>query len=433
MNDHVRPDHARRFARWVVTKLHEAGFQALWAGGCVRDELLGVVPHDYDVATDAKPPEVRRCFGHRRTLAIGEAFGVVTVVGSRAEGQIEVATFRCDATYSDGRRPDSVSFSTAREDALRRDFTINGMFFDPLTNQVIDYVGGRQDLEARLVRAIGDPLERFGEDKLRMLRAARLATTFAFEVDPATLRAVQDQAHTITIVSAERVATEMRKTLSHAHRARGMRLLHEMRLLDVLIPETRRLYDQPAASGGAARDAAWELTLRILDGLNAPTFRVALAALLWPLQSADRPREVVETISDRWRLSNDERQGAAWLLAHEGPVRRASTLAWPVLQRILIADAIDELLTLAESIARQIDGHTREIDYCRAKLQLPADVLNPPMLICGDDLRAAGYVPGPNFRDVLTQVRDAQLEQRIASREEALELSRQLLRSPRAQ
>lgn len=433
MCQRVQPDRARHFALWVVEKLHAAGFEALWAGGCVRDELLGTVPHDYDVATNATPDEVRSCFGRRRTLSIGAAFGVVTVLGGRDEGQIEVATFRCDAGYSDGRRPDSVSFSTAREDALRRDFTVNGMFYNPLTHEVIDYVEGRRDLEARVVRAIGDPLERFAEDKLRMLRAARLACTLDFTVDPHTSAAVRDQASGISIVSAERIAAEMRKILICPQRVRGVELLREMRLLDVLVPEFRRLWQDaavaaPPSTGASQPQTPWQLTLQILGGLEHPTFRVALAAFLWGLYQQDpQPPRVVDGIGQRWRLTNDERQGTAWLLAAEPQVRRASRLPWHTLQRILIAAAVDELLLLADAIASAVDGGTGEIDYCRRKLQLPPDILNPHMLISGNDLRAAGYQAGPRFRAVLTQIRDAQLETHIRSRDEALALARKLL------
>ena len=211
MSNQVTPENARQFALWVVQKLRDAGHEALWAGGCVRDELLGQHPSDYDVATSATPQEVRLCFGYRRTLAIGAAFGVITVVGRREQGQIEVATFRCDAAYSDGRHPDHVSFSTAREDALRRDFTINGLFFDPIAQKIIDYVDGRQDLEAGIVRAIGDPYQRFAEDKLRMLRAVRFAATFGFAIEADTLAAVQREAGQIRVVSAERIAAELRE------------------------------------------------------------------------------------------------------------------------------------------------------------------------------------------------------------------------------
>src|SRR6187431_2793035 len=171
----IDPKLAREFAVEVVRRLREAGLQALWAGGCVRDQLMGQLPKDYDVATDAAPERVREIFGQRRTLAIGAAFGVITVLGPKGAGQIDVATFRRDAAYSDGRHPDAVTFTDAEHDAQRRDFTINGVFYDPLEDRVIDYVGGQEDLTRRVIRAIGDPLARIAEDKLRMLRAVRFA------------------------------------------------------------------------------------------------------------------------------------------------------------------------------------------------------------------------------------------------------------------
>src|SRR4249920_3694792 len=175
------PDHQRAFALEIAQKLRAAGFESLWAGGCVRDELLGIPPKDYDVATNATPDQIRDLFGHRRTLPIGAAFGVVTVLGPRHAGQIDVATFRSDATYSDGRHPDSVKFTSAEQDAERRDFTINGLFYDPVGGEVVDYVGGQQDLAGRVIRAIGDARLRLAEDKLRMLRAVRFAAAFEFE------------------------------------------------------------------------------------------------------------------------------------------------------------------------------------------------------------------------------------------------------------
>jgi poly(A) polymerase len=229
---------AREFAIDVVRRLREAGHQALWAGGCVRDELLGRAPHDYDVATDATPEQVRRLF--RRTVAVGISFGVVEVLGPRGDAApltVQVATFRSDGTYSDGRHPDAVVFSSAREDALRRDFTINGMFLDPLGGELIDYVGGRADLDAKILRAIGDPAARFAEDKLRLLRAVRFATRFDLALDPATADALRAMAGQIVVVSAERIAEELRKLLTCPQRARGVRLLDETGLARALLPE----------------------------------------------------------------------------------------------------------------------------------------------------------------------------------------------------
>src|SRR6478609_9961704 len=221
----------REFAIDVVRRLRAAGFEALWAGGCVRDELLGLPPRDYDVATSAKPDQIRDLFGHRRTLPIGASFGVITVLGPRAAGQIEVATFRTDATYSDGRHPDSVTFTTAEHDAQRRDFTINGLFYDPVAKQVVDYVGGQQDLKDHILRAIGDPRLRLSEDKLRMLRAVRFAAAFNFTVDPDTLLAIQKLAPEINSVSAERVGSEIRRMLVDPNRAIALSLLGETNLL----------------------------------------------------------------------------------------------------------------------------------------------------------------------------------------------------------
>src|SRR3954462_13574945 len=216
------PTRQRAFALEIAQKLRSGGFEALWAGGCVRDELLGLTPKDYDVATSATPEQIRDLFGHRRTLPIGAAFGVITVLGPRTAGQIEVATFRTDAAYSDGRHPDSVSFTTAEHDAQRRDFTINGLFYDPIANQVVDYVGGQQDLQQRTIRAIGEPRSRIGEDKLRMLRAVRFAATFNFEIDPPTFVAIQQLAAEINTVSAERIGMEIRRMLLDSNRATAL-------------------------------------------------------------------------------------------------------------------------------------------------------------------------------------------------------------------
>src|SRR5438477_159707 len=230
----------REFAVEVVRRLRAAGYQALWAGGCVRDELLGLVPKDYDVATDARPEDVRRLFP--RTVAVGMSFGVIEVLGPRARAstaplRVQVATFRSDVSYSDGRHPDEVVFSSAREDALRRDFTINGMFFDPLKGELLDYVGGQADLQARVLRAIGDPAVRFTEDKLRLLRAVRIATRFGLTIDPATAAAVQAMAGQITVVSAERIAEELRRLLCDPRRAHGMNLLFDLGLVAPILPE----------------------------------------------------------------------------------------------------------------------------------------------------------------------------------------------------
>jgi tRNA nucleotidyltransferase/poly(A) polymerase len=407
----------------VVRKLRAAGHQALWAGGCVRDELLGNRPKDFDVATSATPEAVREVFGRRRTRAIGAAFGVISVIGRSGEGHVEVATFRRDAPYSDGRHPDSVTFSTAEEDAQRRDFTINGLFFDPLAGEVIDYVGGQADLAAGIVRAIRDPHERFAEDKLRMLRAVRFAVTFGFELEAQTLAAIRQHAAEITVVSPERIAGELRRMLVLPRRAEALELLLRSGLLAVIWPEAAAL--APAAGKEASPDPRWRRALAVLAALVEPSFPVALAAVVRETVASGEPEALaaaVETLFLRWRLSNEERDVAQWALAHEQELRRARLLSWTRVQRLLVADHVGPLLQLAEAVARAVDGQTADIDFCRERLAWPREQLDPRPLLSGTDLRVAGIKPGPRYKELLDAARDAQLEGRITTREEALAL-----------
>lgn len=402
---------SREFAVQVVQQLREAGFQSLWAGGCVRDQLLRRQPKDFDVATDATPNQIRDVFGSQRTLPIGAAFGVITVLGPNDAEQIEVATFRRDATYSDGRHPDSVSFSNAEEDALRRDFTINGLFFDPLTEDVIDFVGGREDLRLGVVRAIRDPEERIAEDKLRMLRAVRFAATLGFAIDPATMSAVKGHAGELDAVSAERIADELRRILKHANRRRGVELLQESGLLGTILPELD------------ADGTSWPQSLCGLDALSDPTIAVALAMLLRSIYRRDKDVEQIEKICRRWKLANDEILGARFCLEHEDLIGGAPQLPWPRVQRVLIAPRIEELLCYAAAIEVLGASAPRATDYCRQKLALPMDELNPLPLIDGEDLKATGLRPGPAFKTILTHIRDAQLEGTITTRAEAMALA----------
>jgi len=399
----------RDFAVEVVETLREAGFLAYWAGGCVRDRLLQIVPKDYDVATNARPEEIRRVFGRRRTLAIGAAFGVITVLGSKPTGQIDVATFREDADYSDGRHPDSVSFSTPQHDAQRRDFTINGLFYDPVEDRVIDYVGGRDDLRLRRIRAIGDPRQRFTEDKLRMLRAIRFAATLDFAIEPATMAAIRQMAGELVVVSAERVSQEMTRMLVDPNRARAIQLLRESSLLDVVLPE---LAPWDSDKGDSA---AWQTTIAVLDSLENPSPAMALAALLHCADGDD----LADAVARRWRWSNREREKTVWLLANYRSILDGADLAWPRLQRLLVADARDELLELAAVVG---GGRHAGVQHARQKLELPPDQLDPEPLLSGQDLIAHGLKPGKAFRRLLEEVRDAQLDGEVSSREEALAL-----------
>ena len=309
------PEQQREFALEVVRRLRGANFEAYWAGGCVRDIVLGRRPKDYDVATSARPPEIRDLFGKKRTLPLGAAFGVITIVGPRPAGQVEVATFRQDVGYSDGRHPDSIAYSSAREDALRRDFTINGMFIDPVGGEVIDYVGGQEDLQRGCIRAIGAPRLRFEEDKLRMLRAVRFTAAYGFTIEEETAAAIRAMADEITAVSPERIAMEMRRVLTEPGRVRGVRFA------DPKFPRfgrARAAGDRVLPRMGES-PARLETALDVLARLTEPHFSLALAALLAHCGAA-----AVREVGLRWKLSNKEIDEAAWLVEHRRRAQQCS-------------------------------------------------------------------------------------------------------------
>jgi tRNA nucleotidyltransferase/poly(A) polymerase len=407
-------DAQRRFATELIHRLRGAGFEAYWAGGCVRDQLLARTPKDYDVATDARPEQVRELFGHRRTLALGAAFGVIAVLGPKDAGQIEVATFRRDAGYSDGRRPDYVTYSSAAEDAARRDFTINGLFYDPLDHRVLDFVGGQEDLARRLIRAIGDPYQRFQEDKLRLLRAVRFAATFEFDVEPRTLEAVSRMAGEITVVSAERIAAEMERMLVDRHRVRAVRLLLQTGLAKAVVPEI-----VPASP---TQQGPMDATLAVLDRLGEPSFPLALAALLHRWVDAAAAAGVCQ----RWRLSNRQTARTAWLVEHQAALREPRSLRRSQLQPLLVSEGIDDLLALEEAASLAAGRDTSHLSWCRSLLAQPPEVLDPPPLLTGDDLLRHGIPPGPAYRLLLQRIREAQLDGEIRTREEALDLADRL-------
>ncbi len=458
----------RQFAVEVVERLRADGFIAYWAGGCVRDQILAVVPGDYDVATNAKPDEIRRVFGRKHTLAIGAAYGVIVVLGPPGAGQVEVTTFRSDAEYLDGRHPSRVVFSSPEEDAQRRDFTINGMFYDPLADQVIDFVGGQDDLRRGIIRAIGQPRSRFAEDKLRMLRAVRFAARFQFELDADTMAAIRDMAPQLTVVSAERIAAEMESMLIDQHRARAMNMLLETGLLEVVLPElgargegrgasAEGLGDRgqgtgdgkrPAedrvqqansplspcgrgAGGEGARDRGegrgtrddrntWEHTLRILDGLRLPTFALCLAVLLDEIGE----EQIAEQVGRRWRLARKDFERAGWLIANKNVLTGARQLPWSQLQPLLVHEGIFESLSWGDALAAVGELDPLELAFCTERLALPPEQLNPPPLVTGDDLMALGIPPGKRYSQLLRKIRAAQLDGQVKNKAEALALAR---------
>ena len=404
----------RDFAVDVVERLRSAGFQALWAGGCVRDDLLGITPSDYDVASTARPNEVISLFGERRTVAVGASFGVVVVLGpDKASGQVEVATFRSDGEYLDGRRPTDVTFCSPEEDAKRRDFTINGMFFDPIENTVIDYVGGREDLDARIVRAIGDATARFTEDKLRMLRAVRFASTYEFHLEDSTASAIRELSSEISQVSAERIAMELRRMMAHPTRAISFRRLARVGLLEIVFPHAIKPGDMEAIQS-------------CLAALTEPRFEPALAIILsdlyQPTLGVRKLRtEKIEAVSRRLRLSNAEIDCINWLA--DSAVRSRSASERPLHElKPILADERHPLLVdvlRADAIGKGIpDDDARFLEQYAA--QTPMETLNPAPFVNGGDIQALNVKPGPEFARLLQQIRNEQLDEQIHSRDEAI-------------
>ena len=391
----------RDFATEVVARLTGRGFAALWAGGCVRDELLGLTPADYDIATDATPEQVQASF--RRSHSFGASFGVVEVLGPRGDAgqwlKVQVATFRSDGTYTDGRRPDSVTYSSPEEDAKRRDFTINGMFFDPTTGVVTDYVGGRADLEQRVLRAIGDPVARFTEDKLRVLRAVRMAARFGLAIEPATFAAVRAMADQVMAVSAERVGEELRKILTHPSRARGVELMRDAGLVGPTLPQAAGQID--------------EAITRLSTLPPRVSFELAFATLLPPLDAKGSTK-----VARQLRLSNDEAARVGWLVTHRAALDAADALPLSKLKPLLAHAGAAELVEL-----HRARGAAAGVAFTERFLaETPPGDLDPPPLVTGDDLAALGMTPGPDFKRILAAVRDAQLENRLPSRSAALAL-----------
>lgn len=397
------PPSQREFALEVVRRLRDAGREALWAGGCVRDELLGKRPKDYDVATSAPPDEVRELFGRRRTVAVGAAFGVVSVLGPRGVAPVEVATFRSDGDYTDGRRPDTVRFTTAEEDARRRDFTVNGLFYDPVEERVLDFVGGQADLASRVLRAIGDPAARFAEDRLRMLRAVRFASSLGFDIDADTSDAVRRHAAGLVSVSAERVGAEVRRMLTEWDAARAVRLLRAHELTPYVLPPL-------AAAGEVATEAAAARLGRLATGTAA----AALACCLEEVASPDEVAGAARAL--RW--TSKEADLASWLAEKRLALDDAPTAAWSRVQPLLAAEGGRDLVALRR--ARR--GEDAAQKFSEERLGWVRERLDPPPLLVGADLLAAGVRPGPGFGELLARARAAQLDGLADNREGALRL-----------
>jgi putative nucleotidyltransferase with HDIG domain len=429
----------KTFATSIVQTLRQRGFQAYLVGGCVRDLLLQREPKDYDVATDATPGQVMGTFPE--TYAVGAQFGVVLVPAP--EGQVEVATFRSDIGYSDGRHPDEVRFSRdPREDVARRDFTINGMLLDPVSGEVLDFVGGREDLQAGLIRTIGNAEHRFAEDKLRMLRAVRFAARFEYGIVPETFAAVLKLADEIEVVSRERVRDELTKMLTEGHGRRAFEMLDESGLLRHVLPEISAMHGVEQPAEFHPEGDVFVHTLMLLDNLPQPCPpTLAWGALLHDVGkpatfrvAPDRIRfdghvevgvKMAEEICRRLRFSNDDTKQILALVDNHMRFGHATRMKESTLKKFIRIPAFDEHLALhrADCLASHRILSTYEFIQ-QKRAEIPEEKMRPAPLVTGNDLIAEGHKPGPKFKEILSAVEDAQLEGRLPSREAAMEFVR---------
>lgn len=420
----------------IARRLQEAGHTAYFAGGCVRDELLGLDPHDYDIATSAKPAEVQKLFPH--TQAVGAHFGVILVLEhGRA---FEVATFRSDHEYVDGRRPEMVTFSTPEEDAARRDFTINGMFHDPVADRFIDFVGGQEDLESKTLRAIGDPVARFREDKLRLLRAVRFAARFGHEIEAGTWDAIKEHTRDIHAVSAERIREELVKILGHPSRVRGFDLLDRSGLLGEILPEIEALKgcEQPAQFHPEGDvfvhtramlellppEAPATLALAVLfhDIGKPPTFRYHADEDRIRFSGHDRVgANMTEKLMERLRFSRHDTDRVTEAVRQHMVFKDVQNMRTAKLKRFMAREGFAEELELHRVDCQSSHGALDNYEFLRAKAEEFAnEPLIPPPLVTGHDLMALGWTPGPHFGPVLEAVQTAQLEGTLTTTEQAI-------------
>ena len=417
----------------IVAHLRDAGFESYLAGGCVRDRLLRRPAADYDIATAARPEEIARLFP--RTIDVGAAFGVMRVLG--VDGDYEVATFRTEGPYLDGRHPSSVRYADPREDARRRDFTINGLFYDPAAATVLDFVGGRADLEARVVRAIGDPAVRFEEDRLRMLRAVRLATELDFTIAPETFEAIRRRAGDVLAVSAERVRDELVRMLIGHDPGRALALLRDTGLLEAVLPEIAREIGVPQPPNFHPEGDVFEHTRRTVAALHEPSAALAMAALL---HDAGKP-ETLEYAPDRIRFSRHDERGVevaravmerlrfprrdtdrvAALVGRHMVFKDLPQMREAKRRRLLTDEIFPDLLELHRADCAASHGDLSLYEWAREEAgRTAATAPTPERFVSGHDVLARGVPAGPRIAEILEAVDDARLEGRVRTREEAL-------------
>lgn len=421
----------RAEAEEIVRRLVKAGHEAYFAGGCVRDMVMGRPPNDYDVATSAPPEEVMRLFP--RTVPVGAAFGVVVVLADA--GSVEVATFRADAPSSDGRHPDSVTFCSAREDVLRRDFTINGMLYDVVNDRLLDWVGGQDDIRQRTVRTIGAAEERFEEDKLRMVRAIRFAARLDFAISDETYEAICLFAPKLNQVSLERLRDELVLIVTGPNAGRALRLMHDTGLLEPILPEIEAMVGVEQPPQFHPEGDVMEHTCMMLDSARAPSLELGMAVLLHDVgkpstqtmaerirfDEHDRAGEAMaRDICRRLRFSNEQIDDIATLVGSHMRFMAVQRMKLSTLKRLLAMPHFDEHLELHRLDCIASHGKLDNYEFLRQKLEeFSHDEIAPPPLLTGHDLIAMGYPPGPTFREILSAVQEEQLEGHLANPEDA--------------
>ena len=437
----TNPDSLKAGAHGLVKRLAEAGFQAFWVGGCVRDDRLGQAPTDYDIATDATPDEIEQLF--RKTIPVGKQFGVIMVL--EAGHEYQMATFRAESDYTDGRRPGSVRFTDAREDAMRRDFTINGLFYNPLADELHDWVGGQADLNAQRIRTIGDPSERFGEDRLRLLRAVRFAAQLGFEIDPATFAAVQQHAAAIREVSAERIRDELLKLFRTPHAARGLDLLHESRLLPEVLPEL-------AATIGCEQPPKYHPEGDVFTHVRLMLSHLpgdAGTTLIWSVLMHDIAKPATQSRDEgRIRFLGHEKVGAVMTLEimnrlrfpkansavvktcvrHHMQLKDAQKMRPATLRKLFLRPTFPVELALHRLDSLASTGKLDNFEFLEARFvefQNQPELQKP--LVDGGDLIALGQAPGAKLGKLLSDIRNRQLAGELTTREQALAWAREVL------
>ncbi len=431
-----------RLAFAIAKTLSERGFTAYFAGGCVRDHLMGQGPRDFDIATTATPDEVEKIF--RKTIPVGKQFGVMIVV--EGEAPFEVATFRCEGGYQDGRHPAHVAFTQPEEDAKRRDFTVNGMFYDPSAEKVIDFVGGLEDLPLKVIRAIGDPAARFEEDKLRLLRAIRFASTLGFEIEKKTWDALRKQASGIHAVSPERIREEIVKIFTRAGAARGFVLLSESGLMKEILPEVETMRGVKQPENFHPEGDVYEHTRLLLEHFHPPvSTTLAFAALFHDIgkpktaairkgrltfyEHSEEGVKIACEIMKRLRFSNEEIDGVAECVANHMKFMEVQKMRAGKLKQFISRPHFKDEMELHRADCTASHGMLDNLAFLQDKLKEYAnEELKPKPLVNGHDLMDLGMKPGPAMKPVLEELYELQLEGTHETREEALAWAKQKIR-----